>query len=377
MARYAGVCLIVLTVGVLVASQLVAQQPGAGDSVLRELARVGQEIRLGPGRPVVVPDTTPDSEWLERVGQLGFDADRRRVLVLNQGSSGVVEFTLEGRFIQRFSRGAGAGPGEIGRAARFAFNEDILVILDHGNGKLVVFGRRDGSYRRDRTLPRRYSDLTLAPSGDVAYLVPGAPGHAVDVLDLASGAVESRGSLADLPLSCDRADCTPRRELCRGCRIQAVGDSLLVVLNRDVATLVTFDLEGTARARLPFSEVHPLLRRWREEDEPLLREARAADGPNALTLKVYFTDIGVALDGRVVVPVVPSRRQWERRGNELWLVDPITGRHSRYVYPRRQVGFWAVFTGREVIAFDADDDGVHLFPVPVRDGRPPGGARGP
>src|SRR5690606_36982840 len=50
----------------------VPQQVRAQGLVAEGVALVGQEIRLGPGRAVVVPDTTAATVWLERVAQLAF-----------------------------------------------------------------------------------------------------------------------------------------------------------------------------------------------------------------------------------------------------------------------------------------------------------------
>jgi len=340
------------------------QQVRAQGLVAEGVALVGQEIRLGPGRAVVVPDTTAATVWLERVAQLAFDPGTDHLLALNAGSAGAVEFTLAGRLVRRYSTRGGRGPGEMRRAERFAFGDRLVVIHDRGNAKLVLFDRASGTHTRDVTLQRRYSDLALAPAGTRVFLVPGDTAAALDILDLESGAVESVGSVTDLPLYCDRADCPPRRELCTGCRVLATRDSLIVVLNTDLAALVTFDSRGTVRARLPFNETHPLLRRWQEEDAPLIDAPRTEGGARVVEIKSYFMDIGSGPHGSVVVPVIPSNRQWRQRGNELWLIHPLTGHQRRYLYPERLVGYLGTFGAGEAVGYNPRTGGIYRFRIP-------------
>src|SRR5690606_21033677 len=175
----------------------VPQQVRAQGLVAEGVALVGQEIRLGPGRAVVVPDTTAATVWLERVAQLAFDPGTDHLLALNAGSAGAVEFTLAGRLVRRYSTRGGRGPGEMRRAERVAFGDRLVGIQTSGTPRRVHRDRASGTHTRELTLQRRNSNPALAPAGTPVSLLPGDRANALDILDLESGADETVRSVTD------------------------------------------------------------------------------------------------------------------------------------------------------------------------------------
>lgn len=313
---------------------------------------------------VVVPDLRQDTEWLGRVGELVLDPITGHLFALQPGRADVIEFTSEGSLATRFGGTRGRGPGEVQRVVDFAFRSDAVALLDRGNARVLVYGRR-GRLQQEFPVPSSYRSVAFFQ--DRLALLPGADSAAFDLLTIRGEAAGSVGIRSDLPLGCAGAQCGMSEIPCLSCQALAVGPHLAVV-NRERAEVSIFGPDGAVVFRKDFLRDDPLVASWVRADEAVRarmeaeERARSPEGVRTQVIKSYFLGASGTPAGLLLLSVVPAAEELREAGFEAWLLDPSDGSYSRFRYPRTGVGFRVAGTPDDgLYALDPSDGGIYGF----------------
>lgn len=309
--------------------------------------------------PVIVPEIDDASDWFGQVSELDWDARSNTLFTLDAQANRVVEFTTNGELIAVYGESSGRGPEEVYRLAGFAFTDSLLVLLDVGNSKTLLYDRR-GNLLRTMPVSPAYRDIAVTE--DVAYFVPGEAG-AVDAISLTTQSVRSLGARSDIPVECEdqNDECAAAQSACLGCTL-LLSDTMLVVFDAELMRLAALDLTGNQRVKSDLAEQNAVLRQWLEEDRPYIEEANREAAGQYEEVKVYFQS--PHLEGEVLTSaVVPSIPKFREYGYEYWNIDLSSGQTRRFRFPRRGLGFQAVGTG-PVYALDVSDGGIYRLEMP-------------
>lgn len=323
-------------------------------------------VSLVSPTPVIVPGLDEETSWFGTVQELAFDTLTRNLLALDMQEGRVVEFSTGGNLVATYGGTKGRGPEEVSRLAGFAFNDSIVVLLDAGNTKTLIYSRA-GEFRRILPALATYRDVAL--HGDQLLFVPGSDGL-VDVrtLDAAGdGPIETLGDAADLPVRCQGAECATLRRLCTGCEVIAVNDSLFAIANLEQSMIATFTSDGE---RLHLEDLileDPVVRRWHEQDRELIEEANAESGGRTITLKTYFFGFEPVGTWRIASAVVPSGQVFRDRGYEYWIIDLRTWEKRRLSFPEKELGLRAAGAG-PVYALNRANGGIYGLGIPPGSG---------
>ena len=125
-------------------------------------------------RTIVRQDASDATAWLGRIRDLRHDPVEDHLLGVDIDDQRIVEFTIDGAFAGSFGP-YGEGPGELRNVAAFEVTGRHAVVLDVGNGKLVVFDRSTRGMVTDVRLNRGTRDLTMLDDTLVAVM-PGPEG---------------------------------------------------------------------------------------------------------------------------------------------------------------------------------------------------------
>lgn len=352
---------------------LACGDPGTRDDAPTAAAQDNAEdhtrlASLSDPRPVVVPGLDESTDWFGRVARLRLDPASGHLFAVDRFAHRVVEFTSDGRFVAAYGGRAGRGPEEVGSVAGFAFDASYAVLLDERNLKTLVYDRQG---RFLRSLPSDHSYKHVMLRGGQVWLVPGGSGGLVDVRDPNGGPVRSVGDGADLPVRCaedrPREDCARLQAMCGECRLTNVNDTLFVIAHLEESLLNLYDETGTLIEQKDFLREDPVIRKWREQDIPLLEEENAAENPQGRVrveaLKAYFLSFDHPGGTRLSAAVAPALPIVHEHGREYWILDLSDGQIQRYRYPRPTLGYAAV-GGGPVYALDSDDGGIYELDIP-------------
>ena len=231
---------------------------------------------LYPRTLLAVPDTTPESEWLNVVLDMRYDAASGTLFTLDRMAGRVAEVDTLGTLVHLYGAGRGQGPHEVRDLTDYSFSPSSVAFLDRGNTKVMVYPRRE-SRPIPFPVPSAYRSIALAPD-ETILLAPGMGAHAVDVYaaagDLAGDVVGGIGAFEDLPVRCmPDEDCERKRRLCMGCVVRVVAGAVLV-MNAEEDLLTVFGAEGRPTRSLDLRARIPQLRAWIGRTNPCWRARR-------------------------------------------------------------------------------------------------------
>ena len=291
----------------------------------------GPQIAVQPNRtlhPVAmlaVPDTTPESEWLNVVADMRYDASSGTMFTMDRMAGTLAEVDTLGTLVHLYGGGIGAGPHEVRNWVDYSFSSSSVVFLDRGNRKVMVFPRL-GSRLDPFPVSTTYRSIALA-GDETILLAPGTGAHAVDVYSMAGDPVGGIGAFGELPVRCTpEEDCDRIRRMCMGCVVRVVGDAV-VVMNAEMNLLTVYGAEGEPVRSVDLRARIPLLREWIATDEPYLARmqeranARSSGATVAIALKRYFSNAHTSPDGRLAFSINPATPILQASGFQYWLLD--------------------------------------------------------
>jgi len=311
--------------------------------------------------PVIVPDTTTATAWLDQVRSIAYDHVTDHLLLRDPLNLAVHEVTPAGRLVRSYGGKKGSGPGELRFADRFSWSPSHVAIFAIANGKLVLFDRGNGRFAGEFRTEAHHRGVALLGEDRVVF-VPGAPGHVFDLYSIDGALIASRGDAAALSSLCADPGCS-RHTLCPHCEVVTLGDSLIVVAEMDRTRLVVFDTTGAERAVLDFERDSELVRGWREEDGANMARPEMRGEYLVTESKRYFLELSALPGGWLGIAVAPSGPEWRRVGHEYWRVHPLERRIERFRYGRGSIGYTAS-SGAVVFALNVDDEGIYRYAFP-------------
>lgn len=276
-------------------------------------------------RSVVAPSVVDDSQWIAHPARLRYDPATETLFALDRMYQAIVEFDESGRLVRRLGH-RGEGPGELRNVRSYALGKHHVVVLDSGNGKIVVF-RRDASGFDEFSFIRFASDLTMLGDSILA-IVPGDDGHAFQLLTLTGEELGSHG------------DGTWLRRPCRFCFIRQLASEKLVIIEGEGPEGRILGLDGSVRGAFGFHSLHDVLATWREDFRATLRRAGvsvAGGGRGRVPSgKGFVIDVDIVEGGGFNVVAVPERLDEEPR--EVWRLDEKGVVTQRLQFDRVGVG---------------------------------------
>lgn len=295
----------------------------------------GPQIAVQPARtfhPVAmlaVPDTTPESAWLNVVADIRYDASSGTMFTMDRMAGTLAEVDTLGNLVHLYGRGRGAGPHEVRDFVDYSFSSSSVVFLDRGNRKVMVLPRLGSTLVDPFPVPTTYRSIALA-GDETVLLAPGTDSLAVDVYSIAGERVGGIGAFEELPVPCTpEEDCERTRRMCMGCVVRVVGDAV-AVMNAETNLLTVWGAEGEPARSVDLRARIPLLREWIATDEPYLArmqeraDARSTGATVAVVLKRYFNNVHASPDGRLAFSMNPPIPVLRATGYQYWLMDVET-----------------------------------------------------
>ena len=280
---------------------------------------------LHPRAMLAAPDTTPESEWLNVVVDIRYDASSGTLFTMDRMTGTLAEVDTLGTLVHLYGGGRGEGPHEVRDWVDYSFSSSSVVFLDRGNRKVMVFPRL-GSPVDPFPVPTTYRSIALAVD-ETILLAPGTDSHAVDVYSSAGDRVGGIGAFEELPVPCTpEEDCERTRRMCMGCVVRVVGDAV-VVMNTEADLLTVYGAEGEPARSLDLRARIPLLREWIATDKPYLArmqeraDARSTGATVSVVLKNYFSNVHTSPDERLAFSMNPAMPVLQASGYQYWLLD--------------------------------------------------------
>lgn len=274
---------------------------------------------------LAVPDTTPESEWLNVVADIRYDGSSGTMFTMDRMAGTLAEVDTLGSLVHLYGGGLGGGPHEVRNWVDYSFSSSYVVFLDRGNRKVMVYPRL-GSSLDPFPVSTTYRSIALA-GDETILLAPGTGAHAVDAYSMAGDPVGGIGAFEELPVRCTpEEDCERTRRMCMGCVVRVVGDAV-VVMNAETNLLTVYGAEGEPARSVDLRARIPLLREWIATDEPYLArmQERANEGSSgatvAVALKSYFSNAHTSPDGRLAFSINPATPILQASGFQYWLLD--------------------------------------------------------
>ena len=325
-----------LVAGALLLMACQVQDAADSDGVAARVAsseepgiEVEPDHTLYPRTMLVVPDTTPESDWLSIADAVRYDPGSGMLFIVDPLRGRVAEADTLGALVHLYGAGIGEGPHEVRELTDFSFSPSHVVFLDRGNRKVMVYPC--GASRVD-PLPvsTAYRSIALTPE-ETILVAPGIGAHAVDVYSTAGDLTGGIGEFEELPVRCaPDDDCERVRRMCLGCEVRVVGDVVLV-MNTETDLLTIFGTEGRPTRSVDLRARIPRLREWIATDEPILaRMQEDSDarpiGPGVVSVvfKSYFDNPHASPDGRLALSVNPAAPELRESGYQYWLLDVDT-----------------------------------------------------
>ena len=306
-------------------------QPEPAAASPEAVAFEGPQIAVEPSRTLqaramlAVPDTTPESEWLNVTRDIRYDASSGTMFMMDRTAGTLAEMDTLGTLVHLYGGGQGQGPHEVRDWVDYSFSSSSVVFLDRGNRKVMVFPRL-GSSLDPLPVPVTYRSIALT-ADEMILLAPGTGTNAVDVYSIAGDRVGGIGEFDELPVRCTpQEDCDRTRRMCMGCVVRVVGDAV-VVMNTETELLNVFGANGGPVRSLDLRARIPLLREWIATDEPYLArmqeraEARSSGAVVPATIKSYFSNVHASPDGRLAFSINPATPVLQASGFQYWLLD--------------------------------------------------------
>ena len=280
---------------------------------------------LHPRAMLVVPDTTPESSWLNVVLDLRYDAVSGTIFAMDRMAGTLAEMDTLGTLVHLYGGGRGEGPHEVRDWVDYSFSSSTVVLLDRGNTKVMVYPRLG---LRVDPFPVLRSYRSIAMTGEeTILLVPGKGPNAVDVYSTTGDLVDGIGKSEDLPVRCTaEVDCDRTRRMCMGCVVRVVGDAV-AVMNTESDLLTVFGADDGSARTLDLRARIPLLREWIATDRPQLArmqeraDARSGGATVSEVLKSYFSNVHTSPDERLALSINPAGPVLRVSGYQYWLVD--------------------------------------------------------
>ncbi|WP_420634878.1 hypothetical protein [Candidatus Palauibacter sp.] len=297
-----------------------------GDSAERADPSLDRPLELTWVRTVLQPDTLEATAWVGRLTQLLHDPRTGHLLALDRDDQRIVEFTIDGQFLGSFGR-RGGGPGELDNLFAFGASADHVTALDNGNGKLVIFGRVSHETATEIRLGRAVRDITTVGDTLIAVL-PGPEGSLFELFHSDGRRLGSFGDGGFLG------------GWCSGCSITYIGDGLLVVVKPAVPEGRIYRLDGTMLEAFAFTELAPVLTRWREDFLEKIRQASrmvavGAEGRIAAG-KLWVGKPSPLNGGSFLMSAHPENM--DRNPSELWELDYRGRVTKRYIFAHTWLG---------------------------------------
>lgn len=284
---------------------------------------------------IVRQDASEATAWLGRLRDLRHDPASDHLLGVDIDDQRIVEFTTGGEFAGFFGR-YGEGPGELRSIRAFELAGHNLVVLDSGNGKLVIFDRSTREMVAEVPLNRRVLDLTMLDDTLVAVM-PGPEGalyERICVDGQTSGAFGDGGYLAS---SCSR------------CSITNIGEGLLAIVKPELPEGRIYRFDGTLFDAFGFSELDHVLNQWRLDFQETVRRMSGMAAPGSggrMPAGRYWAGVntGALGDGFFFASAVPENMTINPA--EAWVLDRHGRVRERYVFDRPLIGISTVSSPR-------------------------------
>ena len=305
-------------------------------------------------RVIVRQDASEATAWLGRVRDLRHDPVVDRLLGVDIDDQLVVEFTTGGEFAGVFGR-YGEGPGELRNVAAFEVTGRHVVVLDSGNGKLVVFDRSTREMVTEVPLHRGTLDLTMLNDTLVAVM-PGPEGtlyERIGVDGRTSGAFGDGGYV---------------RSACMQCSITNIGEGLLVVVKPALPEGRIYRLDGTLFDAFGFSELDHVLNQWRLDFQETVRRASgmvaSGGGGQVAAGRLWAgSNTGALRNGSFFASAVPENMGVNPA--EFWVLDRRGRVRERYVFDRPLIGVSTVSFPKVFALGLSHEFGVYEYRLPA------------
>ena len=310
-------------------------------------------------RTIVRQDASEATAWLGRIRDLSHDPVEDHLLGVDIDDQRIVEFTIHGAFAGSFGR-YGAGPGELRNVAAFEVTGRHAVVLDVGNGKLVVFDRSTREMVTEVRLNRGTRDLTMLDDTLVAVM-PGPEGtlyERIGVDGRISGAFGDGGYVGSS---------------CLQCSITNIGDGLLVVMKPALPEGRIYRLDGTLFDAFGFGEIDHVLSQWRLDFQETVRRASgmvaAGGGGRIAAGRVWAgTNTGALRNGSFFASAIPENMGVNPA--EFWVLDRHGRVRQRYVFDRPLIGISTASFPRVFAVGLSHEFGVYEYRLPVDQNQP-------
>lgn len=274
---------------------------------------------------LAAPGATPESDWLNVVVDIRYDASSGTMFAMDRMAGTLAEVDTLGTLVHLYGGGLGEGPGEVRNWVDYSFSSSSVVFLDRGNRKVMVFPRLR-SPLEPFPVPATYRSIALA-GDETILLAPGPDSHAVDVYSIAGDRVGGIGTFEELPVRCTpEEDCERTRRRCMGCVVRVVGDAV-VVMNTETNLLTVYGAEGEPARSLDLPARIPRLREWIATDESHLArmqehaDAHPTGATVAIVFKEYASNVHASPDGRLAFSMSPPIPVLRAAGYQYWLLD--------------------------------------------------------
>ena len=292
--------------------------------------------------------------WLGRLWPIVHDPVTDHLLGVDIDDHRIVEFAADGQFVGYFGQ-FGEGPGEMRNLRYVEVAGDLVIALDQGNGKLVVFDRATRRLKTEIPLNRFAMDIAMLGDTLVAVL-PGPDGALFEVFEPGG---RSRGAIGD------GGYVGPP---CVGCRIVHLGRDLLAVVKPEPPEGRIYRTDGTLFDVFSFTELNHVWEEWREEFLETIRRASgmvAAGGEGRISAgKLWAGTMTGALDGGSFF-VNANPENMDVNPAELWILDCRGRVTKRYVFDRPDAIPSAV-SGHRIFALGTGREfGVHEYRLPA------------
>ena len=307
-------------------------------------------------RTIVRQDASEATAWLGRLRDLRHDPASDHLLGVDIDDQLIVEFTTGGEFAGVFGR-YGEGPGELRNVEAFEVTGHHVVVLDRGNGKLVVFDRSTRWMVTEVPLNRGTLDLTMLDDTLVAVM-PGPEGTLYERIGIDGRIAGAFGDGGFVGSSCGR------------CSITNIGEGLLAVVKPELPEGRIYRLDGTLFDAFGFGELDHVLNDWGVDFQETLRRASgmvAAGGGGRIAAGRYWAgvDTGALRDGSFFASAIPENM--EVNPAELWVLDRHGKVRERYVFDRPLIGISTASFPRVFGLGLSHEFGVYEYRLPAKD----------
>ncbi len=305
-------------------------------------------------RTIVRQDASDATAWLGRLKDLRLDPVADRLLGVDIDDQLIVEFTTGGEFAGSFGR-YGEGPGELRNVAAFEVTRRHAVVLDSGNGKLVVFDRSTREMVTEVRLNRGTLDLTMLDDTLVAVM-PGPEGTLYERIGVDGRISGAFGDGSYIGSSCLQ------------CSITNIGGGLLVVVKPALPEGRVYRLDGTLFDVFGFSELDHVLSQWRLDFQETVRRASgmvAVGGGGQIAAGRLWAGVntGTLRNGSFFASAIPENM--DANPAEFWVLDRHGRVRERYVFDRPLIGISTASYPRVFALGLSHEFGVYEYRLPA------------